>query len=285
LKKLVSGTPVILDIDDWEISFYLNRGFWSRFVKFLNVTKPNSFFWTWLLEFFIFYADGKTTVSTFLKQKFGGVVIPHVKDTDLFDPERYNDGTLKASLGLEGKKIVMFAGTPREHKGVRDALDAVMQIDDPDLMMVVVGGDQDGVYEKRLKNIGSDRLLILGRVAFEEMPRYLMMADVVVIPQRQDPGAVGQLPSKLFDAMAMAKPIVTSRISDIPEIVNGCGIVVTPGSVSELSGAISFFLHNPEEGSRMGRKARKRCVDLYSVSTAKRTLKGLIEGIMAGLRR
>jgi len=83
-----------------------------------------------------------------------------------------------------------------------------MQIDDPDLMMVVVGGDHDGVYEKRLKSIGSDRLLILGRVAYEEMPRYLMMADVVIIPQRQDPGAVGQLPSKLFDAMAMAKPLL-----------------------------------------------------------------------------
>lgn len=276
LKKLASGTPVVLDIDDWETSSYLGKGFWSRALKFLNLSNPNGYFWTWVMEFLIRFADRKTTVSTFLQKKYGGLIIPHVKDTESIDPAGYDEEALRGELGLAGKRIVMFAGTPREHKGVTDALHAVSSIPGPETVLVVVGGDLEGVYERKLQAMGSDRLMMFGQAPYRDLLKFLKIADVVVIPQRYAPGAQGQLPSKLFDAMAMGKAIVATAVSDIPLVLNGCGIVVNAGSVDGLADGIRRMLDDPGMARELGRRARLRCEELYSVRVAREKLRTLL---------
>ncbi len=275
LKKLFSNKPLILDIDDWEVGFYLKKGFLSRFSRFVHVTNPNGLFWTWLMQFFIRYADRVTTVSTFLKDKYGGEIIPHAKDTDLFDPCKFEDDDLKNQLGLTGKKIVMFLGTPRQHKGLEEAIKSVLMINNPDLILMIVGANVTGDYEKKLQILGGGRLFMTGMVPYKELPRYLMLSDVVIIPQRVTPDTVGQIPSKIFDAMSMARPIISTRVSNIPEILADCGIIVNPESPNELSRAIKQVIENPEKASQMGRKARERCNELYSLKTIREKLKRL----------
>jgi len=276
LKKLFSNKPLILDIDDWEVGFYLRKGFLSRFSRFVHVTNPNGLFWTWLMQFFIRYADRVTTVSTFLKNKYGGEIIPHAKDTDFLDPLRFNNDELKKELGLAGKKIVMFLGTPRQHKGLEEAVEAVLMIDNPDLILMIVGASMDGRYEKKLQASRSGRFFMTGFVPVKELPRYLMLSDVVIIPQRVTADTVGQIPSKIFDAMSMARPIISTRVSNIPEILADCGIIVNPEASDELSSAIKQVIENPEKASQMGRKARERCKELYSLKTIREKLKRLV---------
>jgi glycosyltransferase involved in cell wall biosynthesis len=276
LKKLFSNKPLILDIDDWEVGFYLKKGFLSRFSRFVHFTNPNGFFWTWFLQFFIGYADRVTTVSTFLKNKYGGEIIPHAKDTDLLDPRKFKDDDLKDKLGLIGKKIVMFLGTPRQHKGLEEAIKAVLMIDKPDLILMIVGANLTGDYEKKLQTLGGDRLFMTGIVPYKELPRYLMLADVIVIPQRQTPDTVGQIPSKLFDAMSMARPIISTRVSDIPDILDDCGIIVDPQSPEKLSKAIDWVINNTDKTALMGQRARMKCIEFYSLKTIKEKLKRLV---------
>jgi glycosyltransferase involved in cell wall biosynthesis len=285
LKKFLSKTPLILDIDDWEVGFYLKKGFWSRLSKFLNFSNPNGFFWTWLLEFFIGCADRKTTVSTFLRDRYGGEIIIHAKDTDLLDPERFKGDDLRNRLELESKKTVMFLGTSRKHKGVEDALQAVLMIDDPDLIMVIVGGDPHGDYEKRLKKLGGNRLLMIGHIPVKDIPRYLLVADIVVVPQRQTTDTVGQIPSKLLDAMSMARPIISTKVSDIPEILNGCGIIVDPESPEAISSAVRWLLANPEKAVFLGEKARVRCMERYSLKTIRERLKIVIGEVIENSKK
>lgn len=276
LKKLFSKTPLILDIDDWEVGFYLKKGVLSRLSRFVHIFNPNGLFWTWIMQFFIRYADGITITSTFLKEKYGGEIIAHGKDTDLFDPELFKSDDLKKQIGIDGKKTVMFLGTPREHKGVEDALKAVLMIDSPDLLMVVVGANLGGDYEKRLKSLGGNRLVLIGQIPFNEVPMYLMLADVVVVPQRRTLDTVGQIPSKLLDAMAMAKPIIATRVSDIPEILNDCGILVEPNSPEELFKAIRWVIDNPEKATQMGLKARERCIKQFSLTSIRKRLQHIV---------
>jgi glycosyltransferase involved in cell wall biosynthesis len=276
MKKLFTGKPLLLDVDDWEVGFYLKKRFWSRLSRFVHVTNPNGLFWTWLLQFFIRYADRVTTVSTFLQNKYGGEIIPHAKDTDFLDPLRFQNDEFKKELGLAGKKIVMFLGTPRQHKGLEEAVKAVSMIDDPDLILMIVGADRNGEYEKKLQASGSGRFFMIGFVPVKELPRYLMLADVVIIPQRITPDTLGQIPSKIFDAMSLARPIISTKVSDIPEILADCGIIVNSESPDELSRAIRWVMENPERASQMGLRARKRCSELYSLTTIRKKLTGLI---------
>jgi glycosyltransferase involved in cell wall biosynthesis len=74
-----------------------------------------------------------------------------------------------------------------------------------------------------------------------------------------------QVPMKLFDAMAMAKPIVASSVSDLPLVLQGCGRLVPPGDVDRLAEALTELVNNPEDASALGKCARLRCVEKYSM--------------------
>ncbi len=279
LKSFFHKRPLLLDIDDWEVGFYLRKPILSRAVQLIHVTNPNGFFWTWLMQKFIRYADSVTTVSSFLRDRYGGEIIPHAKDTDYLNPNRFNAEEIKKNLGWDSYRIVMFLGTPREHKGVEDALEAVLMIKRQDLKMAIVGADPESEYERRLKQLGGDSVLLIGRVPIEDVPKYLMAADVVVIPQRATTDTAGQIPSKLFDAMAMAKPIISTRVSDIPEILKDCGTVVEPGSSAQLRKAIEYLLEHPDEAKQMGERARQRCIEHYSINAVAKRLKKLINEV------
>jgi len=73
------------------------------------------------------------------------------------------------------------------------------------------------------------------------------------------------MPMKVYDSMAMAKPIVASAISDLPSVLEGCGRLVAPGDVGELARAISDLLENSREARALGERARTRCLNLFSL--------------------
>lgn len=99
---------------------------------------------------------------------------------------------------------------------------------------------------------------------FEKIPEFLASADLVVIPQKRNYSSRGQIPAKLFDAMAMARPIVASQTNDIPEILKDCGWTYEPDNIEELAQKIGLVLENTELASEMGIKARQECVNKYS---------------------
>ena len=52
--------------------------------------------------------------------------------------------------------------------------------------------------------------------------------------------------AKILDAMAMAKPIIATNVSDIPEILDNCGWIVEPENPEQLSKSIQYVLGNSE---------------------------------------
>jgi len=109
------------------------------------------------------------------------------------------------------------------------------------------------------------------------LPELLAAADVVAIPQLDTEGARYQMPMKVYDAMAMAKPIVASAVSDLPQVLDGCAKLVSPGNVNELADAISRLLQNPAEGRLLGERARKKCLDKYSMQSVAKPLSKAVD--------
>ena len=280
IKKFISKKPLILDIDDWETGFYLGADFFGRISRLIHIFNPNGFFWTWLLQFFIRFSDKQTTVSTFLQKKYGGIIIPHAKDTDFLNPEYFNKDTVKRDHNLERRKVIMFFGTPRKHKGVEDAIKAVTLIKDDSVILLIVGCKLDGEYENHLKEKGGERVQLIGKVSIKQIPYYLSMADVVIVPQRQTTDTIGQIPSKLFDAMAMAKPIISTRVSDIPLILDDCGIIIEPEDIDALKEKIEWLLNDTKTAKLLGQRARQRCIEKYSLNSVRPSLCKIIEEII-----
>jgi glycosyltransferase involved in cell wall biosynthesis len=280
LARLAGHRPLLLDVDDWEVGFFLRGGPWGTVGRALNLSNPSGLTWTWLMERMMGLADGITVASRFLERRFGGVLIPHVRDTDRWAPGRADPDPARDRLGVDKERVVMFLGTPRAYKGVLDLAAAVARIGRSDVVLALVGTDPDSETARAVMAQHPGARLI-GRVPIAQVPAYLAAAHVVVVPQRDSSDTRGQVPAKLFDAMALGRPIVSTRVSMIPEILEGCGLLVEPGDVAGLAAAIARLLDRPEEARALGEAARRRAVKRYSFESARAALFPLVERVRA----
>jgi glycosyltransferase involved in cell wall biosynthesis len=280
-KKYSSGKPLLVDIDDWELGFFYHSGFWGRVGRFLNFSNPNGLPYVWRMEHLVGEADAVSVSNRFLQKKFKGVLLPHCRDTSVLDPQKFNTDEMKQKIGLADKKIVMFLGTPRPHKGINDLLLALKKVNNPELRLVVIGVENQQEFLKGVDESIRDRVIVLPKVSFSQLPEYLSAADIIAIPQRRTSDSVGQIPAKLFDAMSMAKSILTTRVSDIPEVLKDCGYLVEPSEPSQLAECIQYILSHPDEAKAKGYAARERCKQRYDIHNLERGLDELVEHVSA----
>lgn len=278
--KMRRGIPLILDIDDWEKGFFLAQKPWKRIIKgLLKIGRPHSYFYASLMEGFIPLADALTVASSFLEHKYGGIFIPHARDTNFLNPERKINKPPLFSPEHAGKKIIMFLGTPRPHKGLKDLVDAVKLLNNPDITLVIIGAAENN-QPWQPEDAGSAGIILLGKQPFHAVPDFLAAADLVVLPQQAGPCSQAQVPAKVFDAMAMAKPVIATSVSDLPEILEGCGIIVPPGDSYALARQIDLLLHDKELSGALGQAARRKCIEQYSWDTVSGTLDNLVKNLL-----
>ena len=161
----------------------------------------------------------------------------------------------------------MFLGTPRGYKGVDDLAAAVAS--------ARAAGRGPGRWS------GADPDARAGAAAALGVPGHPPGRPR---PVRRGPGATsrrptwspcpsgrrsdtrGQVPAKLFDAMALGRPIVSTRVSMIPEILEGCGLLVAAGRRGRRwPHAIGRLLDRSRRGGGAGRGApASGAVERYS---------------------
>jgi len=291
-KKLFDSKPLILDIDDWQMGFmkdiYKSLSIFHR-LKYLTTSalcfyKVDSYWNNLLSEKLSCLADKITVSNSFLRNRFGGTIVWHARDTKTFDPAKFDKYLLREKYQIEKtNKVIMFLGTPRPHKGIKDLIKATSLIKDQNVILIVVGIDNRDLYCKNLVNSAKkmlgDRFKSFGLQPFEKVPELLSVADVMVIPQKRNFSTIGQVPAKVFDAMAMAKPIIATNVSDLPEILDGCGWIVEPENPKQLAETIQYVLNNPEKAKEMGWKARQKCIEKYSWDAMEKVLLEVFEKI------
>jgi glycosyltransferase involved in cell wall biosynthesis len=282
VKKLISRRPLILDIDDWELSWY-GGDRWQYKLRFPQVIKdivkqdgalryPDHPLYLKCLESLTNRADAITLHTQFLQKRFGGVYVPNGKDTSLFDPDSYDPEVSRAKYGLAGFKILMFPGAPRPYKGLEDVLSALDLLNRSDLKLAIVGGSPYDDYDNQLIDKWGKWIVKLPRSPVDRMPEIVSAAHIIVVPQKNTPAAQAQFPLKLTDGMAMAKPILATRVGDIPEIVGDTGFLVDPSSPEQLAEKIEWIFANLDEANAKGREARERCIQYYSIENMAKIL-------------
>jgi glycosyltransferase involved in cell wall biosynthesis len=287
LRQQIGKKPLLLDIDDWEMSWFggdewqyrpgakqLLRDILQKNGRLRNPGAPLYLQW---LEKLIPRANALTVNNQFLQQRFGGTYLPNGKDTRLFDPQLYDRLSSRKQYGLSDYRVLMFPGTARPHKGLEDVLMALDHLNQPDLRVVVVGGREigDGYLEKLLQQ-WPQWLIHLPGQPLEQMPLVVAGADIIIVPQRNDPTAKAQFPIKLTDGMSMAKPIISTRVGDIPKILDGVGYVVEPNSPGQIADTIAWIFNNLEEANAKGNLGRQRCIEQYSLDKMSNILSEII---------
>ncbi|MBH8572995.1 glycosyltransferase family 4 protein [Nostocaceae cyanobacterium CENA369] len=286
LKKLYSKKPVILDIDDWELSWH-GGDKWHYRPQLKQLAKdllkkdgalrlPHHPLYLKLMENLVSKANAVTVHTSFLQQRFGGISVPNGKDTFLFDPARYNPEESRSRYGLSEYRVLMFPGAPRPYKGLEDVLIALDKINQPDLKLVIVGGSPYDNYDEQLQQQWGRWIIKLPNYPADVMPDVVAAAHIIVVPQRDTPETRAQFPLKLTDGMAMAKPVLSTRVGDIPEILGDTGYLVEPACPEQIAEQIQSIFQDLDLANARGMKARQRCIDKYSIEAMASTLKSVI---------
>jgi glycosyltransferase involved in cell wall biosynthesis len=237
--------------------------------------------------------EASLVISTtrFLQQRFGGQVIAMGVDTGRFCPQPPESVTaLKTKLGLAGFRVVVFGGVVRPHKGVEEILEAMVRTNRQDLRLLIAGPITEHVQMLRdnpryaplieVAGAGMDDPAGINRAVSESLPLYLDVADFFVLPLQDTPLARSQMPIKLFEAMAMGKPIIATAVADLPRILEGCGMLVNPGDSACLSAAMVAILDDSAKAAELGRLTREKCVRDYSVAVCGARLKKMLEEVL-----
>jgi len=82
--------------------------------------------------------------------------------------------------------------------------------------------------------------------------------------------------------MSMAKPIIASAVSDLPIILNGCGIIIPPRDIAALAKQITYLIENPQIAEMLGQRARAKCIKKYSYITGGKILRGILNKVLYG---
>ena len=263
------GVRAVVYLDEWDGSVLQGLTAAERFRRRLAQAHhplDDSFYPH--VERMIRRADTVFSSTTFLQRKFGGHVIPMGVDTGFFKPQPVDAvQTLRQNLGLEAYRLIVFGGVVRPHKGVELILEALEILADRRVRLLVVGPMTEHLRELMKHPAWGSWLAVTKANPSElygQMPLYLDLADLIVLPLNDTPLAQSQMPIKLFEAMAMGKPIIGSAVADLPLMLEGCGSIVPPENARALAAKMGEVLGNPMRAAAQGAAARQRCVERYS---------------------
>ena len=283
--KASRNRPLLIDVDDYELSFFANReplADPSRETT-LALAEPFEEAWTRYTEKLLPFADGLLVSNSALQRRFGGVVVPHARDETSFNPDNFNRDAIRAGLALgTDRKVILFVGTPRPHKGVLSILDAVKSLGREDYCVAIVGTPPDKVFAATLRARGGDALRLFPDLPFDQLPAITVAADLVCLLQDPDNEiAQYQLPAKVVDAMAMCVPVLATDVPPLRELIRLGAI--EPVSKDNLAERISWWLDGAGDAERNAQvdRARSAYIRLFSYQSIHRTLFNEIERCLA----
>ncbi|TIM61205.1 MAG: colanic acid biosynthesis glycosyltransferase WcaL, partial [Mesorhizobium sp.] len=115
----------------------------------------------------------------------------------------------------------------------------------------------------------SDRVTLLGALKQEEVMAYLARAGVFALPSVVTArGDRDGIPVALMEAMAVGLPVVSTRVSGIPELVEhgSSGLLAEPGDAKELAQCIERLIADPASAREMASMARRTVEREFDVS-------------------
>lgn len=237
--------------------------------------------------------DGLTTITEPLRDEMcvqfniapetvsvwsSGVDVAH------FHPQ---DGSnLRRNEGLENKFVVFYHGAVNVNRGVLELAQAAEFLRDlPDLRIVVVGGGNEWnrmetlVDEKKL-----DQVILVPGVPYAEIPRWIAMANLCVVPLPDHPWWRVSSPLKLMEYLAMGKPILLTEMPAHRVVIpsDDDAFYVPAATSEELAGGIRTALNRRDRFVEMGERGRKKAVADLTWDKQASLLRQYLQSVMEG---
>ncbi|MBN1676623.1 MAG: glycosyltransferase family 4 protein [Kiritimatiellae bacterium] len=186
-----------------------------------------------------------------------------------YDKDYDKEIDVRKQYGLRGKFVVAYIGTIGMACGLEVVLRAARRLKEKgreDIRFLLVG---DGAVRARLeteaKERGLDNVGFTGRVDKKEVPDYLAATDACLVHLKKTPLFQTVLPSKIFEAAAMGKPIILGVEGEAAKLVEeaAAGVTIEPDNDERLVVAIERLAGDGELRARLGAAGREHIAARY----------------------
>ena len=201
---------------------------------------------------------------------------------------------LRAEYGWTDKFVVLYIGTHGLSQGLETILEtAALLQEDGRYQFVFVGSGaewdslRDGAAAQALENV-----TFLPYQEKARMPAFYAAADVCLVPLKKRDVFRYNIPSKMFEIMACARPMILGATGQARQLLEEAqsGIAVEPEDAGAYRDAIVRLASNPEEAATLAGNGRDHVVAFYTrndkadafLDCIEVTLKGL--GVVVGQR-
>jgi len=219
-------------------------------------------------------------------------VIPHAIDSDKFIPMKKDEELMK-DYGISDKnKVIFYAGELVEHKGIRALIFAFYKLvkKDKNLILIIAG---NGPMKKDIlfwaKKLGFEKnIKFSGYIPYLEMPKLYNLCDVFCLPSTLlnksffHTAIQEQFGYVLIEAMSCGKPVVSTLVGSIPDVVDDgkTGLLVPPANWLKLSEALEKIIYNKKLAEKMGKEGRKKVLDFYDSNIVAKKIARVYENVL-----
>lgn len=210
-------------------------------------------------------------------------VIPSLVNIERFEHVPDVEG-LRHSLGLEGRRVLLFTGRLVASKGLDTMLRAMPLLPSDVTLLVVGSGPRLADLEALARRLGvMARVRFLVDVDYAELPRYLALSDVFVFPSQNRLEGFGLAAA---EAMASGRPVVVADIPGVREVIEPGreGLLADPVIPEEFARPVLQLLNDPALRTRMGEAGRKRAEEYFASRTVTNELERVYAEVIAERR-
>lgn len=204
----------------------------------------------------------KSLIGSSLAEKI--IVVPHGLNPQQFAPDQ----------NLRDENLLLAVGQLKMRKGFFELIEACKTLRDQnfDFKCEIIGGGSlfGSLQEKITAYSLEDHVSLTGALPNEEVLERLKKATLFVMPCKvSENGDVDGIPNVLLESMAMTVPVISTRISAIPELISDQenGLLVNPNSHDELVKAIISLINSPEKRAQLGNAGRKKVLADFNIDT------------------
>lgn len=186
---------------------------------------------------------------------------------ELFSPGKFSKEAngIRQRLGVADKKVLGFVGGLRPWHGVQNAIRMMARLKNirSDTMLCVIGSGHEfekicsGVREMGLE----DCVRMIGAVPYAEVPKYVEMFDIALAPYPMKGVSNYFNPLKLFEYMAMEKPVICGCTSWAGRFLsNDRGVIIDCEDPVTFASTVCTLLDDPDKSRSIARNARNSAV-------------------------
>jgi glycosyltransferase involved in cell wall biosynthesis len=194
--------------------------------------------------------------------------LPNGVDVSFFAPKEDDFLWRDKNNIARGDFLLLYAGIIGHAQGLEIILNAAQRLKNiPEIKFILLGSGPEKVRLQKMKeNMQLQNVIFLEPVSKDEMPSIVRSANAAVIPLRKLDLFLGAIPSKIFENLAMKKPILLGVDGEAKELFideGKAGLYFEPENDKDLADQVKYLWENPNLQKELGENGLKYVAEKF----------------------